>query len=125
MTKQDTETSLPAVGAPSLHRAGSGQEMTIEADASAARIPPQRAPVDERHARRSIELELHLEFPSVPIDQVTILVECLWSHFADAPVRDFVPLLVRRQAKEELLDHLGPQSDASASPSGPPSTAHP
>ena len=99
--------------------------MTIEVDDSAARIPPPRGPVDERKARRSIELELHLEFPSVPIDQVTILVECLWSHFADAPVRDFVPLLVRRQAKEELLDHLGSQAGAAISSSGRPSTAHP
>ncbi|QBR92696.1 three-helix bundle dimerization domain-containing protein [Nocardioides euryhalodurans] len=57
---------------------------------------------------RSVELELCAEFPSVPIDQVTTLVECLWAHFDDATVRDFVPVLVRKQAKEELRDHLGP-----------------
>ena len=82
--------------------------MTIEVDDSHARVPPQRrAREDDGPAMRSVELELHVEFPSVPVDQVRVLVECLWSHFDGAPVRDFVPVLVRKQAKEELLDHVG------------------
>lgn len=82
--------------------------MTIEADGP---------------AMRSIERELRLEFPSVPTDQVTILVQCLWSHFDGASVRDFVPLLVRRQAREELLDHLGSRTAVTLSPAGPPSSS--
>jgi hypothetical protein len=74
---------------------------------------------------RSVELELHLEFPSVPMDQVTILVECLWSHFDGASVRDFVPLLVRRQAKEELLDHAGSLGEWTVAPARPPFGSHP
>lgn len=55
---------------------------------------------------RLVQRELHAEFPSVSDDQVTALVECLWTHFEGAPIRDFVPLLVRKQAREELLDQL-------------------
>lgn len=88
--------------------------MTIELDDAGARAPRQRAPVDEGPAMRSVELELRAEFPSVPVDQLTILVECLWAHFDDAPVRDFVPVLVRKQAKEELRDGLGRQPEATA-----------
>jgi hypothetical protein len=86
--------------------------MTIEADDPGARIPRQRAMADEAHLKRSVERELRLRFPSVAIDHVTILVECLWSHFEGAPVRDFVPLLVQKQAVEELLDYLGPRDEA-------------
>lgn len=94
--------------------------MTIELDDSSARSPLQHAAVDDGQAMRSVSLELHLAFPSVPIDQVTILVECLWSHFDGAAVRDFVPLLVRKQAKEELLDLLGPQAEATIQLAGLP-----
>jgi hypothetical protein len=86
--------------------------MTLEMDGSVPRIPRQRSAVDEAQALRSIERELHLEFPAVPLYQLTVLVECLWAHFDGATVRDFVPLLVRRQAREELLDHVGPRAEA-------------
>lgn len=95
--------------------------MTIEVDDPGPRIPLRRAEVDEGQAMRLLELELHVEFPSVPIEQVSILVQCLWSHYDAAPVRDFVALLVRKQAKEELSDHLGPLADAAiAPPASPP-----
>ena len=81
--------------------------MTIDVDEAAGLIPRQRAAADETHLQRSVERELCVAFPSVPVDHVTTLVECLWSHFEAAPIRDFVPLLVRKQATEELLDHLG------------------
>jgi hypothetical protein len=96
--------------------------MTIEADDAGARIPLQRAAADETHLKRSVERELHVQFPSVAVDHVKILVECLWSHFEGAPVRDFVPLLVRKQATEELLDHLGPRAEAMVLP---PASLHP
>jgi hypothetical protein len=68
---------------------------------------------------RALELELHVEFPAVPLEQVSILVQCLWSHYDGAPVRDFVALLVRKQAKEELCDHLGPSAQVPALPESP------
>lgn len=86
--------------------------MTIEADDAGARIPLQRAAADEAHLKASVAHELHGRFPSVDVDQVTILVDCLWSHFNGARVRDFVPILVRKQAVEELRDHLGPRAVA-------------
>lgn len=94
--------------------------MTIELDDSSAPVPLRPA-AGEAHLKEAVERELHVAFPSVPVDQVTILVECLWTHFEDAPVRDFVPLLVGKQAREELLDHLGPR----AAPMVPPRGATP
>lgn len=95
--------------------------MTIEVDDPGPRMPLRRPEVDEGQAMRSLELELHVEFPSVPIEQVSILVQCLWSHYDAAPVRDFVALLVRKQAKEELSDHLGPLAEAAVAPPASPS----
>jgi hypothetical protein len=99
--------------------------MTIEVDDSGAPIPLQRTVVDEGQVMRSVELELHVQFPSVPVDQVKILVDCLWAHFDGALVRDFVPLLVRKQAQEELRDHLRPRVEATLSTPEPASTPHP
>ena len=99
--------------------------MTIEVDDPGDTIPLQLAAVDERQAMRIVELELHVEFPSMPVDQVAILVECLWSHFDGATVRDFVPLLVRKQAQEELRDHLRPRGEGALSTSEATSAPHP
>lgn len=101
---------------------GEWASVTIEVGDSGARMPPA---VDERDSMRSVEFELHVEFPSVPIDRVTSLVRCLWARFDGASVRDFVPLLVRKQAKEELRDHLGPWAEVTVSSSDPSSAAHP
>jgi hypothetical protein len=90
--------------------------MTIDLDDAGAQAPRQRAPRGEEAARSSVELELRAAFPSVPADQVTVLVECLWAHFDEAPVRDFVHVLVLKQAKEELREHLARQRVAVHAP---------
>lgn len=92
---------------PSILRAESGPAMTIEVEDPGPRTPLQRGEKDEGLAMTSLVLELQAEFPSVPADQVSVLVQCLWSHYDGAPVRDFVALLVRKQAREELFDHVG------------------
>ena len=69
--------------------------------------------------------ELRSEFPSVPREQVDMLVEGLWQHYEDARVRDFVPLLVRRQAREELRDIAEVLSVSLKPASEPGSTARP
>ena len=74
---------------------------------------------------RSVEHELRAEFPWVPVDQVTSLVECLWAHFDGVPVRDYLPLLVWKQAKEELLDHLGSRAEGVREPRRALAAAHP
>ncbi len=76
-------------------RAESGPAMTIEVEDPGPRTPLQRGEKDEGLAMSSLVLELQAEFPSVPADQVSVLVQCLWSHYDSAPVRDFVVLLVR------------------------------
>jgi hypothetical protein len=101
-------------GGPRTLRAESGPAMTIEVDDPGPRTPLQRGEKDEGLAMDSLVLELQAEFPSLPGDQVSVLVQCLWSHYDSAPVRDFVVLLVRKQAKEELSDHLGPPAEVTA-----------
>ena len=59
-------------------------------------------PADE--ARSIVELghELVHAFPALPADKVRTAVEQAWMDFLHAPVREFVPLLVRRQVVAEL-----------------------
>lgn len=93
--------------------------MTQELDEPMRPTPLERAVGDEERAMSSLVRELHAEFASVPLDQVSTLVTCLWSHYDGAPVRDVVALLVRKQAREELFDHLAPQPGAAVPPHGP------
>jgi hypothetical protein len=116
-----SQSSSPAIGAST----SSDRARTIEVDHTPAQTSRQPAVVDEGRAMRAVELALHVEFPTVPVEHVAILVECLWRHFDGAPVRDFVPLLVRKQAGEELLDHLDALTGAAVSHARPASTAHP
>jgi len=67
-------------------------------DATEPRIDDERLGATQR--------ELRLEFPSVTPDEIDMLVEGIWMHYETARVRDFVPLLVRRQAREELREIL-------------------
>lgn len=46
--------------------------------------------------------ELRKAFPDMPEDQVVKVVQDTWQEFLGAPVRDFVPLLVRRR----VISHL-------------------
>lgn len=41
-------------------------------------------------------------YPEVEADQVSKLVEQEYARYEGRPIRDFVPLLVERHAKEEL-----------------------
>jgi hypothetical protein len=65
---------------------------------------------DRRDARlrEEVERDLAREFPWVPVGQIRVLVECLWAEFENADNRDFVPVLVRKQAREEVRDHFYP-----------------
>ncbi len=54
-----------------------------------------------------VERDLHHEFPQVPPDQIRALVECVWAHYDGAAIRDFVPQLVLKQVREELLHGVG------------------
>jgi hypothetical protein len=74
-------------------------------------VPRPPEPLDTRHARERRLLEeaqrdVCRSFPWLSAERVNVLVECLWSQFDDAHVRDFIPVLVRKQAREELRDEL-------------------
>ena len=50
----------------------------------------------------SLVRELRKAFPEMPEDQVVQVVRDTWQEFLGAPVREFVPLLVRRRAVSHL-----------------------
>ena len=68
-------------------------------------------PGPEVHAERrlidSAERDLREEFPSLSADEVSWVTERVWAEFQGARVRDFLPVLVRKQARKELRDHFG------------------
>lgn len=47
--------------------------------------------------------ELETRYPTAEPDRVVALVSSAADSFADARIRDFVPVLVRRQVEQELL----------------------
>jgi len=56
-------------------------------------------PSEEARTIHEIERELERDFPRVPVDKVRTAVEQAWMQYLHAPVRDFVPLLVRREVR--------------------------
>jgi hypothetical protein len=57
---------------------------------------------DEAHMVEAAERDLVREFPLVPQEQVHTTVQSAWHGFESVHVRDFVPLLVRRKARDQL-----------------------
>lgn len=66
---------------------------------------PTRAGAEQRLLEEATR-DLQRQFPTLSSHQVSVVVECIWAEFDDAPIRDFVPLLVLKQAREELRDHF-------------------
>jgi hypothetical protein len=58
----------------------------------------------------ALQDELHLALPDVDVDTIKRWVGEVWSAFRNATVRDFVPLLVRR----EVLAELSPRGTATS-----------
>ena len=59
-------------------------------------------PVDEMQRVLDAEHELEREFPEAPAHEVRAVVARSWVGFVHARVRDFVPLLIHREAADEL-----------------------
>jgi hypothetical protein len=59
-------------------------------------------PAEEARSIADIGRELERSFPQVPSDKVRTAVEQAWMQYLHAPVRDFVPLLVRREVSSWL-----------------------
>jgi hypothetical protein len=65
-------------------------------------IPDPRQQQDEQRQLDSVRDDLVREFPSLPTDVVQEKFSVLVRAFQQAPVRSFVPVLVRRRAREQL-----------------------
>ncbi len=59
-------------------------------------------PQEERRHLEVAESELTREFPTVPPQAIHEAIEDEARTFNGAPIRDFVPLLVRRDVRDQL-----------------------
>ena len=65
---------------------------------------------NERRAVERVITRLTTGFPDVPPASVRHIVNASWNQFPDPPVRDFVPVLVERNAREQLRRIAADQS---------------
>ena len=65
---------------------------------------PGVARADEERLIHEVERDMCEAFPWLPADHVGVVVECLWAAYDGASIRDFIPVLVRKQAREELRE---------------------
>ena len=64
-------------------------------------------PKDEAPVVVAVVHDLKRQFPQVRVEDVQLLVEREWLNYQWAPVRDFVPVLVYKTARAQLLNsHL-------------------
>jgi len=63
---------------------------------------------DEARERARVVHHLREQFPQLRPETVEAAVASAWNQYADAPVRDFVPVLVARATLSTLTRHPGP-----------------
>lgn len=56
----------------------------------------------EEQAMREVTVRLTKDFAAQPPEQVAAAVEAVSHHFDGRPIRDFIPVLVERYARQEL-----------------------
>ena len=61
------------------------------------------APEDEVKAVREVTQRLAVSFPNVNVVDVEHAVHRSYEQFTGSPIRDFVPVLVERMARDQLL----------------------
>jgi hypothetical protein len=59
----------------------------------------------ELQAIEQVAQRLHQKFPQVDVRQIEATVDLQLHRFDDSRIRDFVPIFVERNAREELLSH--------------------
>jgi hypothetical protein len=64
---------------------------------------PRRASEDA--AMRQVRARLAKQFPELSADEIDRAVTGHYDTFNDSPIRDFVPVLVERAARQQLTDH--------------------
>jgi hypothetical protein len=57
---------------------------------------------EEARHLAAVARELERTFPTIAPERVRSTVQQTWMQYLEAPVRDFVPLLVRREAVAQL-----------------------
>jgi hypothetical protein len=72
---------------------------------SLATIEPSKR---EEVAIIQVAERLQERFPSVPEDQIEQTVRAEYHRFDGSPIRDFVPIFVERNAREDLLAFVVP-----------------
>ena len=63
--------------------------------------------VSEQVLVAAVEQRLTSRFAEIPQDAVSSAVRAAHARFEHSPIRDFVPLLVERQARAELAKSMG------------------
>lgn len=58
---------------------------------------------EERHLVRITE-RLRMRFPHAPTEAIDSSVAYAYARFDDAPIRDYIPVLVERRAREQLQE---------------------
>jgi UDP-glucose 4-epimerase len=64
---------------------------------------------DETKSIDTVIAALESQFPSVGRPEIAKVVGQRYHEFDGAPVRDYIPVLVQRGAREQLLDMSGAQ----------------
>jgi hypothetical protein len=77
-------------------------------------MPSSPSNVLDEEVHRIVDLEHELAMALPDVDEVTVrqTVGRIWTTFRNAKVRDYVPLLVRRQALAELRGSILPSPRA-------------
>ena len=60
-------------------------------------------PTQEFEAIDKVAEQMYHEFPTVPAETVAQVVETHYHYLDDSPIRDYIPVLVKRAAKDDLL----------------------
>ena len=63
---------------------------------------------DESRALAELVDRLVAQFPEVPSDSVRAIVNASWEEFTGRPIRDFVPVLAERTARNRLNETGAP-----------------
>lgn len=59
---------------------------------------------DETKSIDTVIAALELRFPQLPRPDIEVIVGQRYHEFDGAPVRDYIPVLVQRGAREQLLE---------------------
>jgi hypothetical protein len=61
----------------------------------------------ERRLIEAAERDLREEFPSLSAHEVNWVIERVWAEFQGARIRAYLPVLVHKEARNELRDRFG------------------